>query len=58
MYRKAGRAQDGHLFSGGAAQGAEEDLAVARILANRFADAAAAVIALASAAYVTLGRRW
>ena len=42
----------------GAAQGAEEDLAVARILANRFADAAAAVIALASAAYVTLGRRW
>lgn len=42
----------------GAAQGAEEDLAAARILANRFADAAAAVIALASAAYVTLGRRW
>lgn len=42
----------------GAAQGAEEDLVAARILANRFADAAAAVIALASAAYVTLGRRW
>ena len=35
MYRKAGRAQDGHLFSGGAAQGAEELRQIVEIMEER-----------------------